>query len=229
MLRRIGIISVLSLIAVALTATVAFAAKPTTPTEGVHFTQGGEPVCTITGATVDCSAELAGLGQGDIVSSTSVSGFAVYTCVNKGENPAPGQNKVLEGPDTNDVIIPGGDIKNGRVTIPGTSTLEADETVSGAAAGCPNKNWQGVDPQLTITSVTFSASQGGVLLFTSTATNSNGLPAPSSPLSPVERPPEQDQHVHHARGVHVLRVGIKKGRSYYTPALSFPYSPEFVE
>jgi hypothetical protein len=176
MLRKIGIISVLSLIVVALTASVAFAAKPTTPTSGVHFTNGGTPVCTITGATVDCSAELAGLGQGDIVSSTSVSGFAVYTCQNQGGQQAPGQNKVLEGPDTNDVIIPGGDIKNGRVTIPGTSTLEADETVSGRAAGCPNnKTWTGVNPQLTITSVTFSATQGGVLLFSSTATNDAGL------------------------------------------------------
>ena len=173
-MRKIGIIAVLSLMALALAALPALAAKPGT-TSGVHFTRAGEPVCTITGATVDCTAELVGLGEGDIVSQTTVEGFAVYTCENQGGNQAPGQNRVLEGPDTTPVTIPAGEIKNGRATIPGTSTLEADETVSGAEAGCPNNNWTGVDPQLTITSVTFEAFQGGVLLFTSTASDPDGL------------------------------------------------------
>jgi hypothetical protein len=182
MLRKIGIISVLSLIAVALTASVALAAKPTTPTSGVHFTQGGEPVCTISGSgatqRVDCTSELVGLGQGDIVSSTTISGFAVYTCVNPAGNEAPGQNRVLEGPATNDVITPGGDITNGRATVTGFAELTADPTVSGRAAGCPGNRWTGINPQLTITSITYSASQGGVLLFTSTASDPNGLTSP---------------------------------------------------
>ena len=174
-MRKIGILAVLSLMALAIAAVPALAAKPTTPTSGVHFAQGGEPVCTVTGTTVDCSAVLEGLGQGDIVSSTTVSGFAVYTCQNKGGQQAPGQNKVLEGPTTTPVTLPAGEIKNGKATIPGTSTLTAADTVSGAAAGCPNGNWTGVNPQITITSVQFSASQGGVLLFSSTATNEAGL------------------------------------------------------
>jgi hypothetical protein len=116
------------------------------------------------------------LGGGDIVSTTTVEGFAVYTCQNQGGNQAPGQNKVLEGPDTGTVTLPGGEIKNGRATVRGSSTLTADDTVSGRVAGCPNnKTWTGVDPQLTITDVTFSATQGGVLLFSSTAHNDNGL------------------------------------------------------
>ena len=173
-MRKLGIIAVLSLMALAIVAVPALA-KPTA-TGGTHFTRGGDPVCTITGATVDCSAELAGLGEGDIVSETTVEGFAVYTCQNQGGQQAPGQNKVLEGPDTTPVVIPADEVKNGRATIPGTSTLEADETVSGAEAGCPNnKTWTGVDPQLTITSVTFEASQGGVLLFTSEASDPDGL------------------------------------------------------
>src|SRR5829696_5100333 len=101
-MRRIGILAVLSLMALAIAAVPALAAKPTTPTPGVHFTQGGEPVCTISGSgatqRVDCTSELVGLGQGDIVSSTTISGFAVYTCVNPAGNEAPGQNRVLEGP-----------------------------------------------------------------------------------------------------------------------------------
>ena len=178
MLRKIGIIAVLSLLVTALAAVPVLA-------QGEHFTRRGEPVCTITGSgatqTVNCTAELAGLGNEDIVSSTTVSGFAVYTCENQGGNQAPGQNRVLEGPTTTPVTIPAGEIKNGRATVPGTSTLTAAETVSGAAAGCPNNNWTGVDPQVTITSVTFSATQGDTLLFTSTATNAEGLTGTFSP------------------------------------------------
>src|SRR5215211_8102803 len=111
-MRKIGIIAVLSLLV------TAFAAVPVlAQTSGAHFTRNGEPVCTITdsgGATasVDCTAQLAGLGNEDIISSTTVSGFAVYTCQNQGGNQAPGQNRVLEGPDAGTVTLPAGEIKN---------------------------------------------------------------------------------------------------------------------
>src|SRR5215217_907694 len=163
----------------------AFAASTSVAAAAPHFTHGGEPVCTIviTGgeADVTCPTELAGLGEGDLLVETTVAGFAVYTCENQGGNTAPGQNRVLEGPTTTPVTIPGGSIKNGRATVPGTSTLTAAPTVSGAAAGCPNNNWTGVNPEVTITSVTFSATQGGVLLFTSTASNPQGLTGTFSP------------------------------------------------
>jgi len=51
----------------------------------------------------------------------------------------------------------------------------APTTVSGAAAGCPNPNWTGVNPTLTVTSVSLDISQGGVLLFSCSASNPNGL------------------------------------------------------
>ena len=158
-------------------------AKPT-PTSGVHFTQGGRPVCTLNAdTTVDCTAELAGLGEGDIVITTSVGGSAVYQCQNKGGNLAPGQNKVLVGPEVNSVILPGDEVENGRATITGFTDdpLVAPATVSGRAAGCPNGNWTGINPVLSITSVTFRASQGGVLLFNCSATGTN-LSAGSVPL-----------------------------------------------
>ena len=150
-------------------------AKPT-PTSGVHFTQGGTPVCTLNAdTTADCTAELAGLGEGDIVITTSVGGSAVYQCQNKGGNLAPGQNKVLVGPEVNSVVVPGDEIENGRATITGFTEdpLVAPPTVSGRAAGCPNGNWTGVNPRLSITSVTFRATQGGVLLFNCSATGTN--------------------------------------------------------
>jgi hypothetical protein len=180
MLRKFGIIAVLSLLV------TAFAAVPALAQEGAHFTRNGEPVCTITGsgatATVNCTSELAGLGNEDIISSTTVSGFAVYQCQNPGGNLAPGQNRVLEGPVTTPVTIPADSIKNGRATVPGgPTTLTAAPTVSGRAAGCPNGQWTGVNPTLTITSVTFSATQGDTLLFTSTASNPAGLTGTFSP------------------------------------------------
>ena len=180
-MRKIGIIAVLSLLV------TAFAAVPVlAQTSGAHFTRNGEPVCTITGsgasATVNCTSELAGLGNEDIISSTTVSGFAVYQCQNPGGNLAPGQNRVLEGPVTTPVTIPADSIKNGRATVPGgPTTLTAAPTVSGQAAGCPNGQWTGVNPTLTITSVTFSATQGDTLLFTSTASNPAGLTGTFSP------------------------------------------------
>jgi hypothetical protein len=154
-------------------ASAAVAASP-------HFKHGGEPVCTINGTatsqTVTCTGTLAGLGNEDLVIETTVTGFAIYECQNQGGNVAPGQNKVLEGPQTVPTVIPSGEIKNGNVTFTtNPNTLEAAPTVSGAEAGCPNQNWTGVNPTVTLTDITVTISQGGVLLFTCTASNPEGL------------------------------------------------------
>src|SRR5207249_1808684 len=116
------------------------------------------------GATrsVTCTATLAGLGNQDLVINTTVSGSAVYQCRNQGGNIAPGQNKVLVGPVTAPTTIPSGSIKNGTVTFTtNPAVLTAPSTVSAAAAGCPNSNWTGVNPTLTLTNITMTISQGG--------------------------------------------------------------------
>jgi hypothetical protein len=146
-----------------------------------HFKKGGEPTCTITGSgssrTVVCGASLSGLGNGDLKVDVTVSGFAVYQCQNQGGNIAPGQNKVLEGPQTVPTTVPSPENKNGTVTFTtNANTLTAAPTVSGAEAGCPNGNWTGVNPTLTITSINMTISQGGVVLFNCTsASDPNGL------------------------------------------------------
>lgn len=153
---------------------VAIAASP-------HFKKGGEPVCTITGTgtnstSTTCTASLAGLGFGDLDINTTVSGFAVYQCQNQGGNTAPGQNRVLVGPTTAPTHIPSGAIKNGNVTFTtNPAVLSAPSTVSGAEAGCPNPNWTGVNPTLTVTNITLTIAQGGTTLFTCTASNEQGL------------------------------------------------------
>ena len=170
---RRTITAVVVLVAVGMTATAALAASP-------HFKKNGEPVCTISGSSTSksttCTATLAGLGGGDLAITTRVAGFAKYQCQNGGGNIAPGQNRVLVGPVVAPTTIPSGSIKNGSVTFTtNPAVLTAPATVSGADAGCPNANWTGVNPRLTVTSITLTIKQSGTTLFTCTASNPNGL------------------------------------------------------
>ena len=170
---RRTIIAMAVLCAMGLIATTASAESP-------HFKKGGEPTCTISGSSTSksttCKATLAGLGNGDLVINTTVSGFAVYQCSNNGGNTAPGQNKVLVGPVTAPTTIPSDSIKNGSVSFTtNPAVLTAPTTVTGAQAGCPNPNWTGVNPTLTVTNISLTISQGGVTLFTCSASNPSGL------------------------------------------------------
>ena len=141
-----------------------------------HFKKNGEPACTISGTggtqTVTCNATLAGLGNEDVRVIQTVSGTAVYQCQNQGGNTAAGQNKVLVGPVVTPVIFPASAIKNGNLTVSVTSTLTAPATVTGAEAGCPNPNWTGVNPVLTVTSIQFVIEQPvGTPIFSCSATD----------------------------------------------------------
>jgi hypothetical protein len=165
---------ILAMALLAFNATAAFASS-------AHFKHGGSPVCAISGTgtnstSTTCTASLAGLGNGDLTINVTVSGFAVYQCQNGGGNIAPGQNKVLVGPVTAPTTIPADQIKNGTVTFTSNpAVLSAPDTVSGAQAGCPNSNWTGVNPTLTVTSIEMTIAQGGQQLFDCTASNPNGL------------------------------------------------------
>src|SRR5260370_13568876 len=148
-----------------------------------HFKKGGEPVCTFSGTTsipVTCTGALAGLGNQDLNLHLSVSGFALYKCQNGGGNTAPGQNKVLVGPATSDTAVPASAIKNGNLVFTtNPATLTAAPTVSGATAGCPNPNWSGVNPVLTLTSITLDIFQPVTTrIFHCTASDPNGLTSP---------------------------------------------------
>src|SRR5215210_5812012 len=90
-MRRILMVLVAVIATLALTATAALAASP-------HFKRGGSPVCTVdqsgASASTTCRGVLAGLGNDDLLITTTVSGSAVYQCQNQGGNTAPGQNRV---------------------------------------------------------------------------------------------------------------------------------------
>jgi hypothetical protein len=174
-MKRVLIVPLVSLM-IAVMATAALAASP-------HFKRGGTPVCTFSGTnsvTVRCTGTLAGLGGENLLITVGVSGSAVYQCQNGGGNLATGQNKVLVGPATTTTPIDSSAIKNGNLVFnTNPVTLTAPTTVSGAAAGCPNPNWTGVNPALTVTSITLVIEQpvGTQIFSCASATN------PTSPAS----------------------------------------------
>jgi hypothetical protein len=157
---------------------------PTAQAASPHFKKGGEPVCTITAsgtsASTTCRTVLAGLGNDDLLATVTVSGFAVYQCQNNGGNTAPGQNRVLIGPAVAPTFIDSSAIKNGNLTlVTNPAVLTAPDTVTGAEAGCPNPNWTGVNPVLTVTSISLVIEQPpGTEIFNCSASDPNGLSSP---------------------------------------------------
>jgi hypothetical protein len=172
-MRHRSILFLLLVFAIGATASVALGASP-------HFKKGGTPTCTISGSgtnstSTTCRGSLTGLGGGDVTINVTVGGSAVYQCQNGGGNTAPGQNRVLVGPTTTPTTIGSGAIKNGNLTFTtNPAPLSAPGTVSGSAAGCPNSNWTGVNPQLRVTSIELSIAQNGVF-YDCTVSDPNGL------------------------------------------------------
>jgi hypothetical protein len=172
-MRRMFCVSCLAGVAAVVIAAAALAAA--TP----NFKQG--PTCSTSGigttsTSTTCSGTLYGVGVQDIDAQTTVSGFAVYTCSNKGGNSAPGQNQVTAGPSTSNSSFPASSAVNGHLTFTtNADALTVPSTISGTAAGCPNGNWTGTTPQVTVTSITLALSQGGSVFYNCTVSSPGGL------------------------------------------------------
>jgi hypothetical protein len=145
-----------ALTVLAFTAAVAFAA----------VTWKAGPAVVFNGtSSVTATGEASGLGNQPAIATLEVEGTVTYTCRNKGGAEAPGQNPVpATGTGTQDL---GNSDHNGRGTLSITVSLDTPAPViGGKVAGCPNGNWQGVDPVSSgITSATLTIEQGGQVIY----------------------------------------------------------------
>jgi hypothetical protein len=133
--RRTFIAAGTVLAALALTASAVFAA----------VTWHSGPTVTFNGTTsVTASGDGSGFGNQPAKATLTVNATVQYTCVNKGGNAAAGQNPVPETSSGSQDL--GNADHNGRGVFDITVSFTPQATVSGNVAGCPNGNWQGVNP-----------------------------------------------------------------------------------
>jgi hypothetical protein len=135
-MKRVGIVTTLAMLLLAVSASVAFAAttiNPANAPSGTHL-QSGTIGCTVnTDLSVSCSAfELAGVGNTNANVSLSASYSATIDCTNHGGNLVESHTATFSDSDSAAVTSS----KNGRMRVPAQS-------VSPFAAPqiCPNPNW----------------------------------------------------------------------------------------
>src|SRR5215204_5314645 len=142
MLRKFGIIAVVSLLAVAFAAVPALAVTDfSNAPQGAHFAKGaGEPVCTVTGTTVSCTGTaIEGVGNTNAVSILTVTSTVSGVCHNPGVN-----SKIVE-PFSESISSTTSEnltsTKNGRLIVNPLSETGVSSEEFLATFTCPNPNW----------------------------------------------------------------------------------------
>jgi hypothetical protein len=157
MLRKIGMYAVLSLIVVALTASVALAAR-STPTGNAQF-KSVDLVDNGNG-TVNASGLITGLGSDLVTLQLITSGTAFVDCTNKGGQLVEAQAQTADASTTTAPQRP----ENGRLAFNFTSTAPTELTTN----PCPNGNWTYTITSIDITSATLNVIQNGETVLTYT-------------------------------------------------------------
>jgi hypothetical protein len=145
-MRKLGIIAVLSLLALALAAVPALAVTNfANAPSGAHYRQGSaEPVCTettvpTTGAvTVSCTTTtIGGVGNTNADLLLEVTGTANFVCRNPGNMNIvePHSDAVEESVEA--TLVPS---RNGQLIVPAQSVTITPEDAA-AQFECPNPNW----------------------------------------------------------------------------------------
>jgi hypothetical protein len=152
LMRKLGIIAVLSLMALALAAVPALA-----QTSGVHFLRG--PFFTDEGTTLRATGTLAGLGGEDVTVTLTATGTGSVTCTNPAGKVAPGQSFTTSVTGTQSDI----EVKNGR------ANFDVETLAPTAPAGsCPNPKWTATVTDVAFTSATITATQDGIVVLAET-------------------------------------------------------------
>ena len=140
-MRRVGIITTLAMLVMALSASVALADtvfNAAAAPKGTHV-QSGTPSCTVTDGAVTCSSyELAGVGNANAEASLIANYTATVQCKNKGGNIVEVKSQVTGATSTTGALEP----KNGRLLVPELlSSPVPTNSQFEASATCPNGNW----------------------------------------------------------------------------------------
>src|SRR5215213_6165349 len=144
MLRKFGIIAVLSLLAVAFAAVPALATgtpvfNAAAAPQGTHV-QTGTPSCSFVTGTqnVTCSSyELAGVGNVDATATLTTVYGATINCTNKGGNLVEVHSQNVTTSTSTGEISP----VNGRLTVPSLTSTAPTAAQILTQASCPNPNW----------------------------------------------------------------------------------------
>lgn len=163
-MRRFASATVLGLLMVALAASAVLAA--------VTWHSGPLVTFSADNTSATASGDGSGFGNQPAVATLTVNATVTYTCVNKGGNASPGQNPV---PETSSGSADLGNADhNGRGVFNFTVSFTPQAVIDGKTAGCPNGNWQGINPVSSgITGATLSITQGGKTVYTQFWDNPN--------------------------------------------------------
>src|SRR5918995_6669450 len=130
MLRKIGIIAVLSLMALALAAVPALAQNPHIVVPGTATEDQAAGTVTVSGFKV------AGLGSEEIRVELTATGVAQVECTNPGGNVTPGQDTTVDAAAEPLTLLPD---RRGNVTLPSITTAPAPDP--DPAVVCPSDKW----------------------------------------------------------------------------------------
>lgn len=157
-MRKIGIIAVLSLMALAIAAVPVLAATNfNNAPSGAHYKNGSvEPVCTpdFDAVSVECSGtQIGGVGNMNAVLELTLSADADVVCRN------PGSKKQIVEPhsytDTESITVPLAPSRNGTLIVPGVDASITPSEVD-ADFQCPNPNWTDEVTNVTLSGFTYT-------------------------------------------------------------------------
>lgn len=155
-MKRFGFITLLIMLIMGFSmATASAATNFANAPQGAHYARGSaEPVCTITGTTVTCTATaIEGVGNTNATVELSVTNTISGVCHNPGVNSMvvePFSRSITE--TTSSTIT---STKNGRLLVPAQSTTGTSTEEFLATFTCPNPNWT---PEVTSNVLSFEYS-----------------------------------------------------------------------